>query len=71
MVEEIDQYLREKYYDLNAAGSLGGVDALFRAVKKGESHRLPRKRIREWLKRQDTYTLHKPVRKHYSRNSHS
>ena len=68
MVEEIDQYLREKYYNLNAAGSLGGVDALFRAVKEEGNHRIPRKRIQEWLKSQDSFTLHKPVRKHYARN---
>ena len=68
MEEEIDQYLQKKYYQLEEAGSLGGVDALYRAVKEEGRHRISRKRIREWLKKQDTYTLHKPVRKHFSRN---
>ena len=65
MGEEIELYLHEKYYDLNTAGRLDGVDALFRAVKEEGNHRIPRKRIQEWLNRQDTYTLHKPARGAY------
>ena len=68
MEEEIDQYLHTKYYNLEKEGSLGGVDALFRAVKEDQRHQVSRKQIQEWLKSQDSYTLHKPVRKHYSRN---
>ena len=65
---EINQYLHEKYYNLEKAGSLGGVNALYRAVEEDGKHTIARKRIQEWLKMQDSYTLHKPVRKHYSRN---
>ena len=68
MGEETSQYLQEKYYDLEKQGSLGGVDALYRAVKEDRRQNVTRKQIREWLKTQDTYTLHKPVAKHYSRN---
>ena len=68
MEGEINQYLHEKYYNLEKAGSLGGVNVLYRAVEEDRKHRIVRKRIQEWLKMQDSYTLHKPVRKHYSRN---
>ena len=60
MEEGINQYLHEKYYNLEKAGSLGGVNA--RAVKEDGKHRITRKRIQEWLKMQDSYALHKPVR---------
>ena len=68
MEEEIDQYLHDKYYNLDKEGSLGGVDALYRAVKEDQRYQVSRKQIQEWLKSQDSYTLHKPVRKHYARN---
>ena len=60
--------LQQKYYDLEQAGSLGGVDALYRAVKEDKKHKASKKQVREWLRTQRSYTLHKPVRKHYSRN---
>ena len=68
MEEELNQYLQQKYYDLEQAGSLGGVDALYRAVKEDENRKVSRKQVQEWLKSQDTYTLHKPVPKNYVRN---
>ena len=68
MEQEVDQYLQEKYYDLQQEGSLGGVDALYRVIKADQEHRLTRKQIQEWLKTQDSYTLHKPIRKNYTRN---
>ena len=55
MGEETSQYLQEKYYDLEKQGSLGGVDALYRAVKEDRRHNVTRKQIREWLKTKDTY----------------
>ena len=68
MKEELNQYLQQKYYDLEHAGSLSGVDALYCAVKEDKNRKLSRKQVQEWLKSQDTYTLHKPVPKNYVRN---
>ena len=51
MDEDIDQYLRQKYYDLGKEGSLGGVDALYRAVKEDKNRSVSRGQIEEWLKR--------------------
>ena len=50
MEEEIDQYLHDKYYNLDKEGSLGGVDALYRAVKEDQRYQVSRKQIQEWLK---------------------
>lgn len=43
MEEEMEQYLHQKYFNLDEAGSLGGVDALYHAVKEEGKHRISRK----------------------------
>ena len=53
--------MSEVYFDPKRVGSYGGVDA-FRRVT-----RVPRKIVAEWLSAQDTYTLHKPARRHFTR----
>ena len=40
MEEELNQYLQQKYYDLEQPGSLGGVDALYRAVKEDKNRKV-------------------------------
>ena len=42
--------------------SFGGVDKLWREVGG------PKQEVRDWLKTQATYTLHRPVRKRFERN---
>lgn len=39
-----------------------------RAVTKKKTRKISRKTIVDWLKTQDTYTLHRPVRKRFTRN---
>ena len=53
--------LERAYYTPQIPGSFGGVEALKRATKSKRSA------IREWLSYQDTYTLHKPVRRKFTR----
>lgn len=48
------------YYTPREPSSFGGINALQR-----HSHS---KDFQKWLKRQDTYTLHKPARRNYTRN---
>ena len=43
------------------------MDALYRTVKEKGQRSISRRTIENWLKSQDPYTLHKPVRWHYSR----
>jgi transposase InsO family protein len=54
----------EAYYKPKTPGSFGGVDGLHRVLKG----RVSKRRIREWLSGQNTYTLHKPVRRKFERN---
>ena len=50
------------YYDPSNPGSFGGLEKLWKEV--GGSKR----EVKEWLKTQATYTLHRPVRKTFKRN---
>lgn len=50
------------YYDPSNPGSFGGVHRLWQEV--GGS----KQQVEEWLKTQDTYTLHRPARKRLTRN---
>ena len=51
--------LQQRYYDPKRVGSYGGVAALRRVV--------PEQDVEPWLSEQDTYTLHKPVRRRFKR----
>ena len=69
MDEDVEAYLKDVYYDPEGTGSLGGVDRLYRKVKKeGNAYGLTRKDLKKWLATQDTYTLHKPSRRKFPRN---
>ena len=64
----MDQYLQSLYYNPDHAESFGGVDAVYREAKNEGKFKISRKKIRDWLSTQDTYTLHKPTRKNIQRN---
>ena len=51
----------KQYTDPLSSGSFGGVDRLKRTSKKSKS------KVKNWLQQEDTYTLHKPVRKKFQR----
>jgi hypothetical protein len=51
------------YYNVRSPGSYGGVNALFRAMKG----KATRKQVVNWLSEQETYSLHKPVRRRFPR----
>lgn len=50
------------YYDPSSAGSFGGVQRLWREVGGSKAD------VEDWLRTQDTYTLHRPARKKSKRN---
>jgi hypothetical protein len=52
--------MNDIYYDTGNPGSLGGVDRLRRAAHAHKPE------TEEWLRRERTYTLHKPARKRYN-----
>ena len=51
--------IQQRYYDPKRVGSYGGVAALRRVV--------PEQDVERWLSEQNTYTLHKPVRRRFKR----
>jgi hypothetical protein len=51
------------YYNLKT--DYRGVQALYQQVRK---HRITLAQVREWVKEQDTYTLHKPIRRKFKRH---
>jgi transposase InsO family protein len=58
-------FLRSIYYDPKHPASFGGVKKLYDAARhKGYTM----KRVKEWLSKQDTYTLHKPARVNFPRS---
>ena len=64
----MDSYLSSVYYNTKRSGGYGGVNRLYDDVKKEGKFKISRKQIKEWLMKQDTYTLHKPVRRNFKRN---
>jgi len=64
---ELDQELDKIYYSTSDPGSYGGARKLLLAAKS-RGLRVSQKRIQEYLRRQQTYTLHKPARKNFARN---
>ncbi len=54
------------YYDIKQPGSYGGVNALYRLMKQKDP-KITRKDVIKWLSEQETYTLHKPIRRKFIR----
>ena len=62
----MDDYLASVYDDPKRSGGFGGVDRLYKDVKKEGKFNISRTKIKEWLMKQDAYTLH--TRRHFKRN---
>lgn len=58
LTEREKDTLKNIYYNIKKPGSFGGLNALQRYTK------IPQKKIQAWIEEQDTYTLHKSVRRH-------
>lgn len=56
----------EAYYDVREPGSYGGINALYRLMR-GKQNKVTLKQVREWLAEQESYGLHKPVRRRFKR----
>ena len=64
-MSDIDSILATSYFNPGNPGSLGGVEPLFREVRK---YGITKSQIKKWLSRQDGYTLHKQIRRKFPRN---
>lgn len=67
MNSKIAKKLAKIYYTPSHPAAFSTVNKLYMATNK----EIPRKLITDWLASQDTYTLHKPMRKHFPRNCYS
>ena len=63
-----DQAIQELYLKTSDPGSLGGVEPLYKRCRDTGLN-VSRKRIIEFLKKNDRYTLYKPIRRKFSRNA--
>ena len=68
MEKRKETLLSKIYYNPKHEASFGSLEKLYRAARATKNN-LNRSRndVREWLRSQETYTLHKPVRKNYPR----
>ena len=62
-----EDYLASIYYDPNHAGAYGGVEKLYRAVRKEGKFVLGRTKIRNWLLKQEDYAVHRETRSKFKR----
>jgi hypothetical protein len=59
--------LKEEYTDPSKPGSFSGKSTFIKELKK-RNKKIDKKKVSEWLTSEDSYTLHKPIRKKYKRN---
>ena len=64
----MNQAIQKLYLATSEPGSLGGVDPLFKQCKE-KGLNVSRKRVIDFLKQNETYTLHKPIGRKFSRNT--
>ena len=67
MADDIGEFLSQIYYNPEDSGSFGGVDRLWRSVKKSGKEGITKKDVKQWLKTQDVYTIYRPARRNFPR----
>ena len=61
-------YLRKLYYTPGNPGSFGGPEKLYQAVKQDGKYKIGRRRIKQFLNNEDSYSLMKPIRRSFPRS---
>ena len=67
MTPEEEAYLESLYRNPEKAGSFSGVDKLYKAIKEEGRFRITRKKLKQWLASQETYTIHRQAKRRYPR----
>ena len=67
MEKDVENYIKDLYYNLDNPESYSSIDKIFKAGKK-KFPKLRKKAVKLWFQKQPTATLHKPVRYKFSRN---
>ena len=63
----MDKLFKDIYFDPNSPGSLGGLFNLYRTAKKFDPS-VTVEKVKDWLRKQRVYTLHRPARRRWQRN---
>lgn len=64
----MDDALKQLYYAARESGLFGGIERLYRRAKAAHVPGVTRDLVRDFLGRQQAYTLHRPARRHFPRN---
>ena len=64
---KLENYLKQVYYNPKNPASFSEVERLYQYVKQHSQFKISRGIIRQWLSKQETYTLHHPVRRKFQR----
>ena len=67
MEKDVENYLKDLYYNLDNPESYSSVNKIFQAGKK-KFPKLTKKAVKLWFQKQPTATLHRPVRYKFARN---
>lgn len=63
-----EDYLKAIYYDPAHPASYAGPQKLYHIVQREGKYKIGMHKIRKFLQNQDSYSLHKPVRRRFRRN---
>ena len=63
-----EDYLKSIYYDPSHPASFSGPQKLYKVAQKEGKYDIGLYRIRKFLHNQESYSLHKPVRRRFQRN---
>lgn len=64
----MNDYLASVYYDPRKGGSFSGPRALYKGVRAEGKRVVSMRKIKEWLKSQDVYTMHRRMVRKFKRN---
>ena len=65
----MDAFLKTAYYNISSSAAFGGVQKLRAAAIKAGFKKATVSKVKEWLERQETYSLFKRARKNFKRNT--
>ena len=60
-------YLKSIYFNANSPASFTSLEKLYQVVKKQGKYKICRNKIKQWLREQDVYTLHRDVKRKFTR----
>ena len=63
-----EDYLKDIYYRPGRPGSYSGPQKLYEVVQREGKFKIDMHKIRKFLRNQESYSLHKPVRRRFRRN---